>query len=129
MTKYPDDKRRLIIARAVLSVREAAIFYFGDVDKVAILHAVAIGRIEGPPTDVSAIAALSSLSRQTVIRHLKRLEEEGLVMLVRQGRRVIVTTTEHSIFNPRTMSFMDKVEAVIRRSAAELSETDKLGRK
>jgi DNA-binding transcriptional ArsR family regulator len=129
MTQYPDDKRRLVIARAVLSVREAAIFYFGDVDKVAILHAIAIGRIEGPPTDVSAIAALSSLSRQTVIRHLKRLEAEGMVKLVRQGRRVVVTTTEQSIFNPRTMNFVDKVEAVIRRVAAELSEMDKLGRK
>jgi DNA-binding MarR family transcriptional regulator len=129
LTQYPDDKRRLILARAVLSVREAAIFYFGDVDKVAILHAVALCRIEGAPADVSALAALACLSRQTVIRHLKRLEAEGMVKLVRKGRRVIVTTTEHSIFNPRTISFVDKVEAVIRRVAAELSEMDKLRRK
>jgi DNA-binding transcriptional ArsR family regulator len=129
MTQYPDDKRRLILARAVLSVREAALFYFGDVDKVAILHAIAIGRIQGSLVDVSAIAALSSLSRQTVIRHLKRLEVEGMVKLVRQGRRVIVTTTEHSIFNTRTLNFIDKVEAVVRRAATELSEMDKSGRK
>lgn len=128
MTQYPDDKRRLILARAVLSVREAALFYFGDVDKVAILHAIAIGRIQGSLVDVSAIAALSSLSRQTVIRHLKRLVE-GMVKLVRQGRRVIVTTTEHSIFNTRTLNFIDKVEAVVRRAATELSEMDKSGRK
>jgi len=119
-----EDQRRLIIARTILAVRQAATEHYGSPDLFAILLAIGIGRVEGRPLDVCGVAALASTSRQTVLRAAAKMQEWGEIEIRREGRRTMLIMTAEHRQNPATRKFFERVAALIKRASKELSETD-----
>lgn len=125
MSQNREDARHLIIARTKLAWWSADLHYFGSTERAALLCAIGACHIEGRPGDISSLAALASLSRKTAIRLLAQFKAEGRVTTSRQGRRVIVMLTDFNALQPATIGFLDRMEAIIRRAAADLSRLDK----
>tara|TARA_R110000787_G_scaffold230169_1_gene337649 strand:+ start:798 stop:1175 length:378 start_codon:yes stop_codon:yes gene_type:complete len=66
----------------------------GSMIDAIILRAAAIGRLEGRPMSVSALASYVNLPRQTVSRRIGKLTRLGLMTTRRDGNRTVVDTTE-----------------------------------
>jgi hypothetical protein len=124
VTRYPDDPRRLIIARIILSVRRAAIEAYLSPTHTSILLAIGIGRAEGRLLDVSGVAAMACTSRQTVLRAVSLMRKRGDVEVRREGRRTLLTIAPKRSLSPDTKKFFDRAESLYRRAVRELSESD-----
>ena len=60
-----------------------------DIDTILIQMAMCIGRMEGNPPDISALAAMTGLSRQAINRRIRELESNGFIDVKRHGRRAV----------------------------------------
>jgi hypothetical protein len=86
---------------------------WGTPDRATVWLAIALGWYEGRPYDVSAVAALTGCSRQTVLRHIATLKEQGAVDTRHIGRRTIVIPLRRG--HGTTRAFFNAVEAAMRR--------------
>jgi predicted transcriptional regulator len=122
---YPDPKR-LVIVRAVLAARQVGMSHFGNsMDRLAVLLAVGLGRLENNPMDVSSIAAMVGISRQGVLRQLNALEKLGWITMTKQGRRSIALATyETARGQPNAMAYFRKMETIISKAAHDMSDLD-----
>lgn len=88
----------------------------GTMIDAIILRAAAIGRLEGRPMSVSALASYVNLPRQTVSRRVERLARRGLMTTRREGNRTLVETTEKAKRNSLTFAndAIDETVAFVR---------------
>ena len=116
--------RRIRIIRECLLVRELGRERWGTPDRATVWLAIALGWYEGRPLNVSAVAALTGCSRQTVLRHIATLKEQGAVDTSHEGRRTIVIPLRRG--HSATHGFFNAVEAAMRRGGKprRRSETD-----
>jgi HTH domain len=115
--------RRVQIIRACLLVRAVARKRFGTPDRAMVWLAIAMGWYQRRPLDVSAVAALTGCSRQTVLRHIAALKEQGAVdTRPNTGRTILTPRADHGA----TRAFFNTVEAAMRRGGnpSHMSETD-----
>jgi hypothetical protein len=120
-----DEYRRYIrIIRECLFVRALGRELWGTPDRATVWLAIALGWYQGRPLDVSAVAALTGCSRQTVLRHIATLKEQGAVDTRHSGRRTIVIPLRRG--HGATRAFFNMVEAAMRRGGnpSHMSETD-----
>jgi GNAT superfamily N-acetyltransferase len=117
-------RRRIRIIRECLLVRALGRKRWGTPDRATVWLAIALGWYEGRPLDVSAVAALTGCSRQTVTRHIATLKEQGAADTRRNGRRTIVIPLRRG--HGATRAFFNAVEAAMRRGGnpRHRSETD-----
>jgi biotin operon repressor len=122
--KADEYHRRIRIIRECLFVRALGRELWGTPDRATVWLAIALGWYEGHPLDVSAVAALTGCSRQTVLRHIATLKEQGAVDTRHSGRRTIVTPLRRG--HDATRAFFNAVEAAMRRGGnpRRRSETD-----
>ena len=111
--KADEYHRRMRIIRECLFVRALGRELWGTPDRATVWLAIALGWYEGRPHDVSAVAALTGCSRQTVLRHIATLKEQGAVDTRHSGRRTIVIPLRSG--HGATRAFFDAVEAAMRR--------------
>jgi DNA-binding transcriptional ArsR family regulator len=86
---------------------DAAVVFFalGDPTRLALLQKLG----EGPARSATALSSSSSVSRQAVTKHLRVLEEAGLVSHVKQGREVLYVLEAARVDDAR--AFLDGVSA------------------
>jgi hypothetical protein len=122
--KADEYRRRIRIIRECLFVRALGRELWGTPDRGTVWLAIALGWYEGHPFDVSAVAALTGCSRQTVLRHIATLKKQGAVDTRHSGRRTIVIPLRCGRGAIRT--FFNAVEAAMRRGGnpRHRSETD-----
>jgi biotin operon repressor len=113
--KADEFHRRIRIIRECLFVRALGRELWGTPDRAIVWLAIALGLYEGRPHDVSAVAALTGCSRQTVLRHIATLKEQGAVDTGHSGRRTIVIPLRRG--HGTTRAFFNAVEAAMRRGA------------
>ena len=113
--KADEYHRRIRIIRECLFVRALGRELWGTPDRATVWLAIALGWYEGNPHDVSAVAALTGCSRQTVLRHITALKEQGAVSTRHSGRRTIVIPLRRG--HGTTRVFFSAVEAAMRRGA------------
>lgn len=120
MPELPRDesRRRAIIIRCMLQIREAWVAEEKFVDSTWIMMAIHLGAIEGRPLDISSIAELTHVPRPTVQRHLSRLKKQGRVEIVREGRRSVALVGAHDPGN----DFFAILARAIMKAANDLSE-------
>jgi biotin operon repressor len=111
--KADEYHRRIRIIRECLFVRALGRELWGTPDRATVWLAIALGWYEGRPHDVSAVAALTGCSRQTVLRHIATLKEQGVVDTRHSGRRTIVIPLRRG--HDATRAFFNAVEAAMRR--------------
>jgi biotin operon repressor len=107
--------RRVRIIRECLIVRALGRELWGTPDRAMVWLAIALGWYEGRPHDLSAVAALTGCSRQTVLRHIATLKEQGAVDTRQSGRRTVVIPLRRG--HGATRAFFNAVEAAMRRGA------------
>lgn len=93
-----------------------------DIIDVLILRTVAMGKMEGRPMDVSALSYYLGLSRQTVGRRIKGLEEQGALVVETQGRRHVLLNSDQN--RKRSIGNLDRNIDDIREFVRELDEED-----
>lgn len=93
-----------------------------DIIDVLILRTVAMGKMEGRPMDVSALSYYLGLSRQTVGRRIKGLEEQGALVVEAQGRRHVLLNSDQN--RKRSIGNLDRNIDDIREFVRELDEED-----
>ena len=93
-----------------------------DIIDVLILRTVAMGKMEGRPMDVSALSYYLGLSRQTVGRRIKGLEEQGALAVETQGRRHVLLNSDQN--RKRSIGNLDRNIDDIREFVRELDEED-----
>jgi hypothetical protein len=122
--KADEYRRRIRIIRECLLVRALGRELWGTPDRAAVWLAIALGWYQGRPLDVSAVAALTGCSRQTVLRHIASLKEQGAVNTSHKGRRTIVILLRRG--DGATQAFFNAVEAAMRRGGnpSHMSVTD-----
>jgi DNA-binding IclR family transcriptional regulator len=105
-------------------VRATARKRFGTPDRAMVWLAIAMGWYQGRPLDVSAVAALTGCSRQTVLRHIAALKEQGAVDTRHNAGRTILTPRAG---HGATRAFFNTVEAAMRRGGnpSHMSKTDR----
>jgi hypothetical protein len=86
--KADEYHRRIRIIRECLFVRALGRELWGTPDRATVWLAIALGWYEGHPLDVSAVAALTGCSRQTVLRHIATLKEQGAVR--KAGHTIVI---------------------------------------
>jgi DNA-binding transcriptional regulator YhcF (GntR family) len=74
--------------------------------------------------DVTTMAATLGCTRQTALRRCEVLEREGYLTMVRQGRRTVAEPVQPKVGNPKAVTYMRKLEAIMRKAVADLSELD-----
>jgi hypothetical protein len=111
--KADENHRRIRIIRECLIVRALGRELWGTPDRATVWLAIASGWYQGHPHDVSAVAALTGCSRQTVLRHIATLKEQGAVDTKHSGRRTIVIPLRPS--HGATRAFFNAIEAAMRR--------------
>ena len=93
-----------------------------DIIDVLILRTVAMGKMEGRPMDVSALSYYLGLSRQTVGRRIKGLEEQGALVVETQGRRHLLLNSDQN--RKRSIGNLDRNIDDIREFVRELDKED-----
>ncbi|MDP6897033.1 MAG: HTH domain-containing protein [Rhodospirillales bacterium] len=93
-----------------------------DIIDVLILRTVAMGKMEGRPMDVSALSYYLGLSRQTVGRRIKGLEEQGALVVETQGRRHVLLNSDQN--RKRSIGNLDRNIDDIRAFVRELDKED-----
>ena len=93
-----------------------------DIIDVLILRTVAMGKMEGRPMDVSALSYYLGLSRQTVGRRIKGLEEQGALVVETQGRRHVLLNSDQN--RKRSIGNLDRNIDDIRAFVRELYKED-----
>ena len=93
-----------------------------DIIDVLILRTVAMGKMEGRPMDVSALSYYLGLSRQTVGRRIKDLEEQGALVVETQGRRHVLLNSDQN--RKRSIGNLDRNIDDIREFVRELDKED-----
>jgi len=93
-----------------------------DIIDVLILRTVAMGKMEGRPMDVSGLSYYLGLSRQTVGRRIKGLEEQGALVVETQGRRHVLLNSDQN--RKRSIGNLDRNIDDIREFVRELDEED-----
>ena len=93
-----------------------------DIIDVLILRTVAMGKMEGRPMDVSGLSYYLGLSRQTVGRRIKGLEEQGALAVETQGRRHVLLNSDQN--RKRSIGNLDRNIDDIREFVRELDEED-----
>ena len=93
-----------------------------DIIDVLILRTVAMGKMEGRPMDVSALSYYLGLSRQTVGRRIKGLEEQGALVVETQGRRHVLLNSDQN--RKRSIGNLDRNIDDIREFVRELDKED-----
>jgi hypothetical protein len=111
--KTDEYHRRIRIIRECLVMRALGRELWGTPDRATVWLAIASGWYQGHPHDVSAVAALTGCSRQTVLRHIATLKEQGAVDTKHSGRRTIVIPLRPS--HGATRAFFNAIEAAMRR--------------
>jgi hypothetical protein len=111
--KADEYHRRIRIIRECLFVRALGRKLWGTPDRATVWLAIALGWYEGRPHDVSAVAALTGCSRQTVLRHIATLKVQGAVDTSHEGRRTIVIPLRRG--HGATHGFFNAVQAAMRR--------------
>jgi hypothetical protein len=118
-----EHRRRIRIIRACLLVHAVARKRFGTPDRAMVWLAIAMGGYQRRPLDVSAVAAITGCSRQTVLRHVAALMEQGAVDTRHNaGRTILTARADHGA----TRAFFNTVEAAMRSGGnpSHMSETD-----
>lgn len=93
-----------------------------DIIDVLILRTVAMGKMEGRPMDVSALSYYLGLSRQTVGRRIKGLEEQGALVIEAQGCRHVLLNSDQN--RKRSIGNLDRNIDDIREFVRELDKED-----
>ena len=122
--KADEYDRRIRIIRECLLVRALGRERWGTPDRATVWLAIAQGWYEGRPLDVSAVAALTGCSRQTVLRHIAALKEQGAVDTRHNAGRTIVIRLRRG--HGETRAFFNTVEAAMQRGGnpSHTSATD-----
>ena len=121
-SKY-SDAQRLEVVRLMDRIYQSE-RHLGarDVVDVLILRTVAMGKLEGRPMDVSSLSYYLGLSRQTVGRRVKGLEEQGALVIETRGRRHVLLNSEQN--RVRSVGNLDRAIDDIRAFVRELEQDD-----
>ena len=110
--KADEYRRRIRIIRECLFVRALGRELWGTPDRATVWLAIALGWYEGRPLNVSAVAALTGCSRQTVMRHIATLKEQGALDTSHDDARSYIPLRQG---HGSSRAFFDAVEAAMRR--------------
>lgn len=120
-------KERLIITRMILRIVKAytcaymQVESFGSVaDEAVLLGAIYVGHYDRRPMTAAKLAGYAGIPRATVVRKLKRMEEDGLIKMV-EGAACLVTSRLNS---PQMLASYQENRREVTRAAAELSKLD-----
>ena len=103
------DADRLGFYRYLDQVYQAERRLGTDIVDVVSLRALAIGKMENRPHDISSLAAGLGLPRQTVGRRIKRLAERGSVVAEKKGNRTVLVTSPRA--RARSLRYTDRAIA------------------
>lgn len=93
VTREFSEDERLRFYRCLTRIFQTERAYGGDAVDAIILRAVAIGRIEQKPMNISSLADYLGLPRQTVSRRVNRLAARDLIATEKRGNETTVVTT------------------------------------
>jgi len=111
----PEERgRRARLAQAVLDIHRALLRYDDSAALTLTTLAVALGWYTGRKLDISSLAGITGLPRQTVSRHLSTLESAGFVQLARNTRWVYPVKVRKR--NPKLSALYLELEAIFSRS-------------
>lgn len=108
-----ERKRRAKLAQAVLDIHRALLHYNDSAALTITTLAVSLNWYLNLRLDISGLAELTGMPRQTVTRHLSTLEDAGFLQLSRSHRWVYPIKTRKK--NAPLSELYDEVEAVFAR--------------
>ncbi len=103
------------MSKAADAEASAAVFFaLGDVTRLSLVQKLG----EGTARSATSLAEESTVSRQAVTKHLRVLEDAGLVTTVKQGREVLYVLDAGAVDDAR--AFLDGISAGWDRAIARL---------
>ena len=118
------DEERLAFYRCLTRIFQMERQYGGDAIDAILIRAVAIGRLEQRPMDISSLAAYLGLPRQTVSRRVNKLIDRRVLEAQREGNRTIIFTSERarSVSLPFVQDAIDCTIEFVEKMKAERSK-------
>ena len=112
---------RGILVRMMLDLHSLVTSQGRPTEEMVVSFAVRLGQYEGKALDASQIAAVTTLPRTSVLRHLSAMQVRGKGAQTRVGRRIVYYFKSSS---NETDSFFADAERVLRTAVGELSKMD-----
>lgn len=118
------DEERLAFYRCLTRIFQMERQYGGDAIDAILIRAVAIGRLEQRPMDISSLAAYLGLPRQTVSRRVNKLIDRKVLEATREGNRTIIFTSERAqkVSLPFVQDAIDHTIEFVEKLKAERSK-------
>lgn len=122
-TNEQEKQVRRILLRMMLDLHALVTARDRPTEETLVNFAIRLGQYEGRPMDATEIAAVTTLPRTSVIRHLKAIEERGRARSSRVGRRVIryIPLTPQP---PEIERFYERAERIVKEVCRDLSKLD-----
>lgn len=120
-------QERLILSRAIIDLIKVSSAYRADRNhfganpgELLVAYSTLLGTLEGHPMNASKIAEAAGVARTTAKRHLRALEEIGLVE--RQGSQFVLS--EAVLNSPAITDMVATLSTIISTAAVALSRLD-----
>lgn len=114
--------RMLLDILRTLSVAYSGTVRFGSrADDTALLLAIFIGQAEGRPMTPHKLADFGGLPRPTVVRRIKSMMDEGLLVRDKQGH---IGLPIDKLNSPNVLASVEASLHLIHNASAELSRLD-----
>lgn len=110
---------RSILIRMMLDLHALVTSQDRPVEEMVVAFAIRLGQYEGTAYDASQIAAVTTLPRTSVRRHLSAMLVKGRISQTRVGRRQVYFF-KHS--SAQTDAFFANAEEVVRARTSELAK-------
>lgn len=121
--KSRDTEAQRILIRMMLDLHAQVTSQKIPMEETLVSIAIRMGQFEGRPMDASQIAAVTTLPRPSVHRHLSAiLQRHRSIRQMRVGRRVVYFFEPPA--NEAAGAFFEVVEKLVRQAMRELSILD-----
>lgn len=114
---------RIILIRMMLDLHSLVTSQARPTEEMIVAFAIRLGQYEGKRLDASSIAAITTLPRTSVLRHLSSMQVKGRIAQTRVGRRIVYHFKSSSL---ETDAFFAGAEKVLRTAVRQLSKMDTL---
>ncbi len=114
---------RRVLIRMMLDLHSLVTSQARPTEEMVVSFAIRLGQYDGRALDASQIAAVTTLPRTSVRRHLNAMQVSGRIEQTRVGRRVVYYFKTSS---PDTDDFFADAEKVLRTAVIQLAKMDSL---
>lgn len=125
MSDSADTRRRIIMLRAALAARRVMVHTAEELgislEEYMAIMAVRLGELEERPMDISEVAVTTGQKFPSTHRHLKKLQQEGIILSFSEGKRVI-HKLKPSDKSERLRKATAEIDKIMKTAASELQK-------